>query len=257
MRKRGRELKGFVCGVLVTVLLLSTVMVAASTQTVTREITYGINVMLNGEIVRFDYDTRPFVMGGRTFLPLRTLAELLGLPVDFDPATNTAIVGSRYAVGTRRPLTTVAPHFDTDGAMTVGTAIGVHNRSYTSVRMESSVSLSGQSYPDALIFRTTARCSVGWGGTVDSSRFTLHNLNRQYRLLTGYVGRIDGTHMTDATINFYGDGQLLRTYELYATDLPTPISIFVEGVTQLRIEVVFAGRHAAQATEYALIAFLE
>jgi len=81
-------------------MLSTTVIVVANTQTVTREITYGVNVMLNGEIVQFDYDSRPFVMNGRTFLPLGTFAELLGLPVDFDPATNTAIVGDRHTVPT-------------------------------------------------------------------------------------------------------------------------------------------------------------
>lgn len=88
------QIKGFVMGVLVTVLLSGTLLAAANTQTVTREITYGIGVILNGQTVQFDEDSRPFVMDGRTFLPLRTLAELLDMPVDFDPAANMAILGS-------------------------------------------------------------------------------------------------------------------------------------------------------------------
>jgi len=89
-----QRMQGVVIGILATVLLLGTVTAFANTQTVTRQITYGIGVILNGQTVDFDEDSRPFVMDGRTFLPLRTLAELLGLPVDFDPVTNMTIVGT-------------------------------------------------------------------------------------------------------------------------------------------------------------------
>ena len=86
------QIKGFVVGTLVMG-LLSLMVVAVATQTVTREITYGIRVMLHGEIVEFPEDSQPFVMAGRTFLPVGALADLLGLPVGFDPVENIAILG--------------------------------------------------------------------------------------------------------------------------------------------------------------------
>jgi len=228
-----------VVGVLITVLLLSATMVYANNR-VTREITYGINVMLNGEMVQFDEDARPFVMDGRTFLPLRTIADMVGLPVDFDPSTNTAILGGRYAAGIRRPLTQAAPHFDTGG-----------NHNATSVHTPNSTTMAGVSHHNPLVFRTAV-----WGG--DRERFSLHNLNGQFRMLTGYIGRVDGGLMRDATVNFIGDGVLLQSYELLATDMPIPISVFVEGVAQLRIEVRFTTNiNNNSATEYALVAFLE
>ena len=92
------------------------VVVLANISTVTREVTYGISVMLNGETVGFDYDTRLFVMNNRTFLPVRTLAELLGLPVDFDPVTNTAILGvATIPTDGSTPLNIAAPFFDVGG----------------------------------------------------------------------------------------------------------------------------------------------
>jgi hypothetical protein len=106
------QIKGFVTGVLVTVLLSGTLLVAA--QTVTREITYGVRVNLNGQLLQFDEDSQPFVMGGKTFLPVRALADALELPVDFDPATNTAYLGNRFA-GQRQSLDVVAPSFDNGG----------------------------------------------------------------------------------------------------------------------------------------------
>jgi len=83
--------KGFVAGVLLMAMLSATLAFASSG--ITREIYYGISVVLNGHPVQFDEDSRPFIMEDRTFLPLRTMAELLGLPVHFDAKTNTAYVG--------------------------------------------------------------------------------------------------------------------------------------------------------------------
>jgi len=88
------RIKGFILGVLVTVVIFASVIIAAAnSETFTKQITYGINVMVNGEQAEFDDDMRPFVMDNRTFLPLRGIGELLGLFVDYDADTHTAIVG--------------------------------------------------------------------------------------------------------------------------------------------------------------------
>ena len=232
------RIKGIVIGFILCMALSSTVVVMANTRTETRQITFGIRVNLNGQLLDFDADSQPFVMGGRTFLPVRALADALGLPVDFDSATNTAYLGNRHA-GVRTPLNVAAPHFDDGGSV------------WASVAMIDSVSMGGATYQNALRF------SVDIGTTFDVSenRFTLHNLNSQYRMLTGFVGRIDGAGMRNATLTFVGDGQVLQSYNLQATEMPIPISVFVEGVTQLRIEMYFPSGRAR--TGYALIAYLE
>jgi len=89
-------------------------------------------------------------------------------------------------------------------------------------------------------------------------RLRVFALNRTVkRTVTGYVGRVDATGMRNATINFIGDGRLLRTYHLRADDMPTPINVFVEGVRQLRIEVTFVDHSGNVSVQYALSAFLE
>ncbi|MCL2375883.1 MAG: copper amine oxidase N-terminal domain-containing protein [Defluviitaleaceae bacterium] len=85
------HLKGFVAGVLLMVMLSATLVFASPG--ISREIHYGISIVLNGRTVQFDEDSQPFIMDDRTFLPLRTMADLLGLPVDFNPDTNTAYLG--------------------------------------------------------------------------------------------------------------------------------------------------------------------
>ena len=238
------QIKGFVAGMLVMFLLFSVTMIAANPQTVTRQITYGINVNLNGQNLQFDATSRPFTMGGTTFMPLRAISEALDIPVDFDPATNTVFLGNRFA-GQRVPLQQAAPFFDRTPS-----ASGNIDR----VVARNSVTMAGVTYNNVLTFNNV----------VNRRAFSLHNLGGQYRMLTGHIGRVDGTGRTNATVNFYGDGTLLQSFDLAATDMPTPISIFVEGVHQLRVDVNYAGRvvgvfsiNHSLVTQYALSAFLE
>jgi hypothetical protein len=79
-------------------------------------------------------------------------------------------------------------------------------------------------------------------------------------MLTGYAGRVDGTNaIRHATINFVGDGTLLASHELNANDLPTPISVFVEGINLLRIEMIIHAHRTVEngATHYAFVGYLE
>jgi len=87
------HLKSFVAGALMMLLLTATITLAASGTGLLREIHHGISVVLNGHPAEFPEDSQPFVMDDRTYLPLRAMADLLDLPVDFDPETNTAYVG--------------------------------------------------------------------------------------------------------------------------------------------------------------------
>ena len=260
MKRRKWEkgsIKGFVAGVLVTA-ILSTTIVFASASGVMREIVFGINVVVNGVQAQFTEANRPFTMGGTTFLPLRAVSELLDMPVDFDPSTNTAFVGGRYAAGTRRPLNQAAPFFDSGH---LDAPEGQWSHTARLPQVSDSATLGGRVYSGVILYSSSTNRGV-W--VTQHGTFTLHNLNGQYRLLTGYIGRVDGSVHIDSTVRFYGDGVLLRTHSLNATDMPTPISVFVEGVRQLRIEVEFPQPgpmgQLGQSTEiaiYALQGFLE
>jgi len=59
-----------------------------------RELFLGINVIIDGVEQNFDYDMQPFLMDGRTFLPVRGISEALGANVDWDENTNTVYIES-------------------------------------------------------------------------------------------------------------------------------------------------------------------
>jgi len=86
-----QKAKWFIFGVLATLVVSGTALAASP---VIRELTFGVNVTLDGELITFDDDMQPFIMDNRTFLPVRAIAEIMGLDVGFDGATNTVALKS-------------------------------------------------------------------------------------------------------------------------------------------------------------------
>ena len=87
------RMQGMAMGFLLATLILGAVTVAATANR-TIEVTYGVNVVLDGVTQTFSEDMQPFVSGGRTFMPLRAIADALGLDVQWDSATSTAYLSS-------------------------------------------------------------------------------------------------------------------------------------------------------------------
>lgn len=75
-------------GMLIVALIFGAISVAIAT-TRTIEITYGVNVVVDGMRQNFADDLRPFTSEGRTFLPVRGIADALGLDVEWDGTTST------------------------------------------------------------------------------------------------------------------------------------------------------------------------
>lgn len=86
-----RLLLGLLCGIL-TISLAVSVFAAPIERTLTA-IYSNIKIIINGEgIIPKDADgniVEPFVVNGTTYLPLRAVAEALGMNVEWDSATNT------------------------------------------------------------------------------------------------------------------------------------------------------------------------
>ena len=69
-------------------------MIVTNAQTRELDVTYGISIRLDGVVVEFEYGMRPFIVGDRTYLSVRAMADLLGLCVDFDDDARTVILGT-------------------------------------------------------------------------------------------------------------------------------------------------------------------
>jgi hypothetical protein len=241
------RLKGLIMGfILCAMLMFGALGVVASTQLTWRNVSVatGYRVIIEGEeFVARDAQGRIIEvinLDGWLFAPFEHIARALGKAAEWDGTTNTLYLGNRF-VTQRQPLRTAAPFFDRNPNSNPTGSGGIAFRE--------SVSLSGISHGNALVFRQGSWASA-------RTSFTLHNLGGQYRMLAGHIGRVDGADMYDVTVNFIGDGRLLQSFDLKATDMPTPLNVSVWGVQQLRVEIVFPATRSS-VIEYALSAFLE
>lgn len=92
--------KGFVAGILVTLLLVGSIGTAAATVgKKTVELSYNnIKVTLDGEAVNLvdanGAPVEPFIIDGTTYLPIRAVAGAFGLNVGWDGTTRTVVLSS-------------------------------------------------------------------------------------------------------------------------------------------------------------------
>ena len=88
--------KGFIIG-LTTGLTIAGVSVALASSHIQALLNEEIKVTLNGQVQEFKDETTnetqyPITYHDRTYLPLRTVANLVGVNVDYDADNNTAIL---------------------------------------------------------------------------------------------------------------------------------------------------------------------
>ena len=90
--KNKLNIKSFAAGVLATALLVPAVLYA--NELVTRNVIPGISINLNGSLMQLPEGEEAFIYAGRTFLPVRAVAEALGAQVDWDAATQTVYLAT-------------------------------------------------------------------------------------------------------------------------------------------------------------------
>jgi len=266
-----QRMQGMIIGVFVASLLFGGVTAFANV-TRTIHVTYGVGIVVNGVRQHFAEDSLPFISGGRTFLPVRGVAEALGVDVTWNPATSTVYLDNPVImdIGWIDPVPTPTPTpaptpLPVETRRPLNEAAEFHHRG-SNLRMDSNhffasntawvshgtVNMGGREYRNAV----TYQISFTNHGRTTATVYTLHNLAGQFGMLTGYVGRIDGWGMNNATLNIFGDGDLLQTHNLDAQGLPISISVLVEGIRLLRIEFTSPWVNS-QTVGYAFVGFLE
>lgn len=89
--------KGFILGTAFGMVIGAATMAFAANSYIQAVLNQGIKVSLDGEVQEFRDETTneiqyPLTYHDRTYLPLRTVANLVGVEVDYDANTNTAIL---------------------------------------------------------------------------------------------------------------------------------------------------------------------
>lgn len=86
-----KELKGFIIGVVLTAMLMSTIVFADGVQKTIDVVLNKVNVKVNGKAV----SGNNILYDGTTYVPLREIAEILGKEVGWNGDTNTASINDK------------------------------------------------------------------------------------------------------------------------------------------------------------------
>jgi len=114
---------------------------------------------------------------------------------------------------TPQPLVVAAPRVN-DGTTTGNFGLGTH------------ALINGVSHPNSIIAEGS-----GWARST-------HHLNGRFTTLTATLGRVDVAGWEPREVRIYGDGTRIETYFIHGTFSPTQISLPVQNVNHLRIEIV-------------------
>ena len=87
------KLKYFSAGFLVAIVL--SVAVAAFAVPETRQLFFGVDVVIGEKTLELEGIDKPFILDGRTFLPVSVIAQALDIPIEWDADTQTVYVGIR------------------------------------------------------------------------------------------------------------------------------------------------------------------
>ncbi|MCL2224428.1 MAG: copper amine oxidase N-terminal domain-containing protein [Defluviitaleaceae bacterium] len=241
MTTRKGKFQGFVAGVLFMTMLVPAVGVFANT--VVRELAFGIRIQIDGVHLNLDEESRPFVMDGRTFLPVRAIADAVGKDVFWDAPTQTVHLYSRTGTGldvvyTPLPQPTPVPttartylEVDIQGRSGWGSSVtggaGVHrhpqNGTFT---MSGDIFLSGLSQT---------------GAHHGDHHATYDIAGRGYTLFTGTIGMVDGHEGGNFLIT--ADGRPLANFTLTPGERPMQVTVpLPAGALEFRIRFEPEGR---------------
>jgi len=231
MNKTGK-LKGFVSGVVFTVVLITSISVfAAGGIRKTLEVTYNnIKLVVDGKPVVFGKDSagnqiEPFIYNGTTYLPVRAVGEALGEKVNWDGATQTVYIGKKPG-----EVSYMTENID---------PYAKYLASVYTLTNSAKFSMAGVDY------------NTGYVLGDYSDAYLLFNLDGQYSEISGTLGAVKWKYTGQKRdLNIYLDGTLYKTISVDPLGMPEDITIPVEGVMQLRLESPYSARGATNGDTY-------
>ena len=207
-------LKGYLIGVLSTVMLLGCVAYAASNTKTIEALYNNIKIYVDG--VKIDpkdaagNTVEPFIYNGTTYLPVRAVGEAIGKTVTWDGATQSVYLGEKP--GDVQYLMDVCPPYD--------------GQNYTNYVNGDSFTMSGTKYTNGF----TIGSYMTYNGNV------LFNINGKYSSINLDIGHIDGTAKEDVVARFFVDNKLVAEHEIKATGITQNVTIPLNYGMQLKID---------------------
>ena len=238
-----KRFRDYMLGVMTVVMILAVALPAmAASYNQNMSVTYrDIKISVNGTyFTPKDANGRtvePFIYEGTTYLPVRATAEAVGYNVTWDNNTSTVFLtngggSSGGTSGGNQGGSAVAPAVNLIDTITPFASTS--NVTTYPTSGANSITMGGTSYKNAI--------TLGGNSGGHSANF---NLSGKYTLLSGTIGAVDNSASSgydhgdfNMTVNFYGDGSLIKSLEVTPTGLPTSFSMGVVGVSDFKVEVI-------------------
>ncbi|MDR2183392.1 MAG: hypothetical protein LBE55_04385 [Clostridiales bacterium] len=211
------RIKGIAIGFILCASLSAGIVVAANPGEVQmRELHYGVNVVVNGIPLETEGIDRPFILDGRTFLPVSTIARALNIPANWDGVTRTVYIGTMPGQVNERHL---------------------FNQPFSEVGNAGWFRVSGDERSNIIRLK---QWSGNWISTDTRSTHVVYPLDMAINAtFSGTIQPLSFSQMTKI-YRFYGDGRLLYASPIIHSAMsPIPVEIDVSGIMNLRIEVEF------------------
>lgn len=259
-----QRIQGMVLGSILTILLLSTVTVLASTGTRNITVTFrNIRLMVNGQLFTprdgAGNIVEPFSFEGTLYLPLRAVGDALGVPVSWDGSTSTVYIGDRF---TEQSCTLIfmdsfPPTNIIFGPRHAGTGNGVHTFERVNEPITDTL---GNTWTNGILLTHGGVSHRDWGTPApianDPDNATIiveYQLDRQYSelnltaVLAGLYWYGHHLRLGPVDVLFIGDGQLIHRASHLTPSLHHNLSLNVSGVDTLSIKIVAHNRQVASA----------
>ena len=223
MSKKFRGTKKLIASILAVAILASVATTFAIASTARRNVSGqqgGVNVVVDGQRLNLPAADEPIVIDGRTFLPVRALADATGLGIEWDGATSTVSISTD---GTAPTTTLPAP------VPAPTTLLQSVTRTSNNISVRPDMIIRGVAFQEPVVY--THWRDGAWSSTSE--------LDGRFTTLNATVGRIEQGLTSSASITFSEGNRIIERIAMSADDAPRNVTVDVTGVRNLTIRVDF------------------
>ncbi len=228
-----KQIPAFLAGVVTTALVTSLAVPALAAYTKNMTVSYSdIRINVNGTTFTptdvTGQTVEPFIYSGTTYLPVRAVADAVGYNVAWDQSSKTVYLtnGNNSSAG--------GGYSGGGGTTTMATKLVDALTPYAGYNYElfpstgsDSISMGGSTYKNA----------IALSRSYFNTSYASYNLEGRYTTLGGVIGCMSNSDSGTQTVSIYGDGNLLKTFDITLESLPTTFSVDVTGVSALKFSM--------------------
>jgi hypothetical protein len=248
------RLHGFIIGVITMALFMSSIPAFARVAEEIITVNYNnIKIVLNGRVLATENE--PFVYEGRTYLPVKDIAEALGLDVDWDGDTQTVyldatvpqptpIPGLQIPTPSPQPPTPSPPIPTPTPTPKPYRDVFLFNRQYWEIGNSNGLNITGNQVINRIALYGTAATPLSDGRGLFSN-YIVYQLNEEAIKFKAILNPpLDdgstnfGNSAPELVYRIYGDSRLIYTSPTFSlSTAPQSIELDITGSKFLRIEV--------------------